>query len=587
MNFFKQVLATIVGIIVSSLVIVFCFVIFIAALIQQSSKDTAKSAPANSVLLITLDHDVVEKTESNPLGDLDLPYWGIEKSIGLNGIISKIRSAAKDDNIKGIYLQVSNVGVGYASLEAIRSALLEFKASEKFILAYSDVYSQKAYYLSAVADKLYLNPQGILDFRGISASTFFFKEALDKLGVDIQVVKVGSYKSAVEPFLLNEMSEASREQVESYVNSIYDSFLQDIASDRNIAIDTLRYVADNYLIRNADDALKHQFVDGAIYKDEVLNELRTLLDVKEGRKIPFISLLKYAELPSDNKSTDEVAVLYAYGNIVDGEGTVGQIGGDRFSRELRKLREDDRVKAIVLRINSGGGSALASEVIWREVELARESKPVMVSMGDYAASGGYYIAAAADSIFAEESTLTGSIGVFGMIPNLKKLLNNKLGVHIDEVNTGKYSGLMQNFAKPLSAEERAIMQLRVNSTYQTFMERVAEGRKLSIAAVDSIGQGRVWTGKQALALGLVDRIGNTDAAISAAVSQADLTAYKVVEYPKVEDSFLQMLSTSKDQIKLWFLKEELGDYRKYLMDMKDILNKSGVQARLPYTVELY
>lgn len=587
MNFFKQVLATVVGIIVSSLVLVFFFVIFIAALIQQSSQDTAKPAPANSVLLITLDHSVVEKTEANPLGDINVPYWGTEKSIGLNAIISRIRSAAHDDNIKGIYLQISTVGVGFASLEAIRSALLEFKESEKFILAYSDVYSQKAYYLAAVADKVYLNPKGSLDFRGLSASTMFFKEALDKLGVDVQVIKVGTYKSAVEPFLLNGMSEASREQVSSYVHSIYDSFLQDIASDRNLAIDTLRHIADHYLIRNAEDAVKYKFVDGVMYKDEILDELKTRLALREGKKIPFISLLKYADMPSDNKSSDEVAVLYAYGVIVDGEGTIGQIGGDKIARELRKLRENDKVKAVVLRVNSGGGSALASEIIWREVELTRERKPIMVSMGDYAASGGYYIAAAADSIFAEESTLTGSIGVFGMVPNLKNLMNTKLGIHIEEVNTGQFAGMMSNFSKPLTAEERAVLQAQVNSTYQTFMERVSAGRNLSIAQVDSLGQGRVWTGKQALTLGLVDKIGNTDAAISAAVAKADLTDYKVVEYPAVEDSFLQLLATSKDQIKLWFLQEELGDYSKYLLDVKRVMENSGIQARLPYTVELY
>lgn len=587
MNFFKQVLATIVGIVLSSLVLVFCFAVFIAALIQQSSQDTAQPAPANSVLLITLNHNIIEKTESNPFGDIDLPYMGVEKSIGLNSIISKIRSAATDNNIKGIYLQLANVGTGYASMEAIRSELLEFKKSGKFILAYSDMYSQKAYYLASVADKVYVNPQGGLDFRGLSASTVFFKEALDKLGVDMQVIKVGTYKSAVEPFLLNAMSEASREQVSAYVNSIYTSFLQDIAADRGIAIDSLRHIADNYLIRNPGDALEYKFVDALLYKDEVLEKLKTLLGITEGKKLPFISLLKYADQPSSSNSSDEVAVLYAYGEIVDGEGTIGQIGGDKISRELRKLRENDKVKAVVLRVNSGGGSALASEIIWREVELIRKSKPIMVSMGDYAASGGYYISAAADSIFAEESTLTGSIGVFGMVPNLKNLMNTKLGIHIDEVNTGKYSGMMHNFTKPLTAEEIAIIQMQVNTVYQTFMERVSIGRNLSIAQVDSIGQGRVWTGKQALEIGLVDKIGSTDAAISAAVSKAGLTDYKVVEYPSTEDSFLSLLSSSKDKIKLWFLKEELGEYRKYIMDVKTVLEKSGIQARLPYSVELY
>lgn len=587
MNFLKQILATIIGVVVSGLFLFFGFIFMIGVIVKQSSDDSSKIAPANSVLLVTLDYSIVEKSELNPLGDLDLPIYGSGKTIGLNDILSRIEAAKTDNNIKGIYLNLSSVGIGYASLEAIRDALISFKEANKFVVAYGDVYSQKAYYLASSADRVYLNPEGSLDFRGISSSVVFMKEALDKLGIDMQVIKVGTYKSAVEPFILNSMSDANREQVSSYINSIYNSFLADISQDRNIATPELRNIADNYLVQNAEDAVKYKLVDSLIYKDELLINIKGRLGIDENKDISAISILKYAGKTKQEDVSDQIAVLYAYGDIVDGEGTVGQIGGDKLSRELRKLRNDKDVKGVVLRVNSGGGSALASEIIWREVELTKKVKPVMVSMGDYAASGGYYISAAADSIFAEESTLTGSIGVFGLIPNFKNLLNNKLGVHVDQVNTGKFSGLMTSPTEPLTAEERAIIQLQVNNTYSTFMKRVADGRHVTVAHVDSVGQGRVWTGSQALELGLVDKIGNTKSAIQAAASKAGLKSYKVAEYPAKDESFLSILSGSKDQIRAWLFAEEFGDFKQYILDVKKTLQQSGVQARMPYSIEIY
>lgn len=587
MNFFKQVLATITGILITSIILFFLFLVFIGVLVQQSSQPTTTVAPAKSVLYLSLDYNIVEKTESNPLGDLNLPLYNVEKSIGLNDIIARIKAAKTDDNIKGIYLNPASVGVGFASLKAIRDALLDFKESKKFIIAYSEGYSQKAYYLSTVADSIYINPQGSLDFRGLSSSVVFMKEAMDKLGVEMQVIKVGTYKSAVEPFMLNEMSPANREQVTSYLGSIYDSFLVDIANSRKQSVDSLKGIADEYRIRNADDAVRYKFVDGKLYKDELLSELKKRLDVAEDKDISSVSILNYSGSSKVNSSAAKIAVLYAYGDIVDGEGTVGQIGGDKLSRQIRKLRRDKDIKAVVLRVNSGGGSALASDIIWREVELTKKEKPVIVSMGDYAASGGYYIAAAADSIFAESNTLTGSIGVFGLIPNFKGLLNNKLGIHIDEVNTGKFSSLMSNPDKPLSAEERSIIQMEVNRTYSTFMERVANGRKMPVAEVDSIGQGRVWTGKQALELGLVDAIGNLQRAITAAAGKAKLKDYQILELPEKEEPFASILSSSKDKVKMWLFGEELGEYQKYLLDVSKVLKNTGIQARLPYSIEIY
>lgn len=587
MDFVKHIFATIIGVLVTFVIIFVVFLVFIGALVQQSTSQSAAIVPDNSVLYMSLDHEIVEKTESNPFGDLNIPGYGASKSIGLNDILKRIQAAKEDDNIKGIYLNPSTINVGFASLKEIRDALVDFKTSKKFIVAYSEMYSQKAYYLASVADKIYVNPEGAIDFRGLSSSVVFMKDALDKLGVEMQVVKVGTYKSAVEPFLLNEMSSANREQVTSYLNSIYASFLTDIAEGRKISTDSLDRIADAFLVRNAEDAVKYKFADAKLYKDELLDEIKDRLKVEKDKDISAVSLLTYSPKEKENSSKNKIAVLYAYGNIVDGEGTTGDIGGDKLSRQLRKLRKDDDIKAVVLRVNSPGGSALASDIIWREVELTRKVKPVMVSMGDYAASGGYYIAAAADSIFAEKGTLTGSIGVFGMIPNFKGLLNDKLGIHIDEVSTGKFSNLMSDMDRPMTAEERSIVQLEVDRIYNTFMKRVADGRKISVQRVDSIGQGRVWTGNQALELGLVDKIGNVERAVQAAAYKAKLADYAIVELPEKEDPFSSILSTSKEKIKTWLFAEELGDYQKYIYDIRNALQHTGMQARIPYTIEIY
>lgn len=586
-SFFKYVLATITGIIISTFILFAILIGIVTSMVSSvgSSKETVVSK--NSVLYLSLDFPITERTEANPFGDLSIPGYGSVKSLGLNDIVARIRGAKEDSNIQGIYLNPTTVQTGFASLQEIRDALLDFKSSGKFIYAYSDVYSQKAYYLASVADKIYINPQGSLDFRGLASSVMFMKDALDKIGVEMQVIKVGTYKSAVEPFLMNQMSDANRLQVNSYLNSIYSQFLTDISDNRNISVDSLKSIANNYSIRNADDALTHKFVDAVKYKDELLAEFREKLGIDAKKDIPIVSILDYTPTQKVSSSSDRIAVLYAYGNIVDGEGVEGEIGGDKFSRELRKLRLDDRVKAVVLRVNSGGGSGLASEIIWREVSLLKAVKPIIVSMGDYAASGGYYISAAADSIFADQTTLTGSIGVFGLIPNLQGLLNNKLGLNFDVVKTGKFADADSDPDKPLTAEEKAIYQIEVNRFYDLFMKRVSDGRNISVAQVDSIGQGRVWTGQQALGLGLVDKIGGIDQAIAAAAKKANLETYKISNYPTVDDSFSSILNTSKEKIKMWFIKDEIGEYHKYLKSYKDILNQTGIQAKIPYTVEIY
>lgn len=586
-SFFKYVLATITGIVISFVILFIVFMGIIGALISSASSDQEVVVKSNSVLFLSFDYDINERNDNNPFGSLNLPGYST-KSIGLDDILGRIRYAASDGNIKGIYIDAGSIGTGFASLKAVRDELLAFKKTGKFVVAYNAGYNQKAYYVASIADKVYVNPQGTIDFRGLASSTMFYKDLLDKVGVEMQIVKVGTFKSAVEPYFLNKMSDPNRLQVTSYLGSIYDTFINEISASRNIPADSLRGIANGYLVRNADDAVRYKLADAKIYKDELLSDLRKRLKIGVKDEISFVSLLDYNKKVKEDASGSEVAVLYAVGEIVDGEGTrPGEIGGDKFSRELRKLREDDAVKAVVLRVNSPGGSALASDVIWREVILTKKVKPVMVSMGDVAASGGYYIAAAADSIFAEPTTITGSIGVFGVIPNFQNLMNNKIGVHYDGVKTGKFADLMTTFDRPLTAEERDIIQREVDKVYATFTKVVSEGRKMPVANVDSIGQGRVWTGTQGVSNKLVDRLGNLDAAIQAAAKKANLNKYKVAQYPAKEDPFTSILNNSKEKVQAWVAKEQMGEYYRYFDVIRQATAQSGVQARLPYAVEIH
>jgi len=587
--FFKYVLATVTGIVISFFLLVIVGVLIIGAMLSSVTSEKEVKVADNTVLHVTLDHSIVERTIPNPFEELDLPGFQDNKSFGLDDILKRIRGAKDDSRIKGIYLDLTSVSASFATLQEIRDALLDFKDSGKFVIAYSELYTQRAYYLASTADKVYVNPEGTIDFKGLASQTMFLKGALDKLGIEAQVVKVGTYKSAVEPFILDRMSPANREQVSSFLGSIYDHFIDEIANTRKITRDSLFAISNNYLVRNASDAVTYGLADDAKYKDELLNELKILLNLDEDDDISVVRLTKYkpVEQKSNAATRDRIAVVYAVGEIMLGEGDNQTIGSERISRELRKVRRDDKVKAVVFRINSPGGSALASDVIWREVELLREEKPVIVSMGDVAASGGYYIAAAADSIFAQPNTITGSIGVFGLIPNMQDLMNNKLGITYDKVKTGKYADFLTNVDRPLTADEYQILQMEVDRIYNTFLQRVATGRHLSKAQVDSIGQGRVWSGEQALANGLVDRLGSIDDAIAAAASKSGVTDYRLVTYPAIASPFESLLGKSADKIGAWFSKRELGEYYRPFEQMKTALQQQGIQARLPFTMEIY
>ncbi|MEO8794967.1 MAG: signal peptide peptidase SppA [Daejeonella sp.] len=585
-EFFKFVFASMVGVVLSFFVILLLLVIMVTAVISSAGSDKKAEIASNTIMHLSLNEPITERTDKNPFASFS--FFGIDgkKSIGLNDILANIRDARDNDNIKGIYIDVTNVPAGFATTEEIRNALIEFKKSKKFIIAYGEVYSQGAYYLASVADKIYLNPEGMIDFRGLNSEITFFKGTLEKLQIEAQIIKVGTYKSAVEPFILDKMSDPNRKQVESFLGSMYDHLLTQISASRNIPKDSLFAIANNALLRNAQDALTYKMIDGLKYKDEVLAELKSRTGIKPEKDIKAVNIADYpAEDKKDGPSDSRIAIVYASGEITGGEGNDETIGSERISRAIRKARTDDKVKAVVLRVNSPGGSALASDVIWREVVLTKKVKPVIVSMGDVAASGGYYIACAADSIFAQPNTITGSIGVFGIIPNMKNFFNNKLGVTFDGVKTGKYSDL-GTVTRPLTDVEKMMIQKEVNNIYSSFTQKVAKGRKKSQSYIDSIGQGRVWSGSEALKIGLVDRLGDIDDAIHSAAKKAKLDNYKIVEYPSQIDPLESLFNKSGDKVRTYFTKKELGDNYTYYQQVKEALSITGIQTRLPYNITI-
>ena len=586
-EFFKHVFATVVGFVISVVLLMVFFMVIIAAFISSVSDDKKVQVTNNSILYINLDQAIMERTPIKRFGNLPILGSMEDKGIGFNDVIKALKEAKTDDRIKCIYLNVSAPSAGKATLKEIRDALIDFKTSRKQIIAYSEVYDQDAYYLASVANKVYLNPEGALEFKGFSSELTFFKGALEKLGVEAQIIRVGNYKSAVEPFINDKMSDYNRQQVTAYVGGLYNVFLEGIASSRQIPRDSLFAFADEYRIQQPEDALTNKLVDGLRYKDEILLELKKLSNRKPTDKLNTISINDYAEnVPYANSGENsKIAVIYANGDIVGGEGSDLSIGSERISREIRKARQDSNVKAIVLRVNSGGGSALASDVMWREIVLSKKVKPVIASFGDVAASGGYYMACAADSIFVQPNTITGSIGVFGIIPNFQNLLNDKLGVTFDGVKTGKFADIMST-NRPLTPGERLIIQTDVNHVYDTFIKRVADGRKKTKDYVNSIGGGHVWVGTDAVRIGLADRLGSFQDAIKAAAKKAGVKNYRIAEYPAKEDPIEKLLSDSKDNVRVYFAKQELGENYLIYEQMKNVIKNSGMQARLPYKISV-
>ncbi len=590
-QFFKFMLASFAGTLLTLLVILFIIIGMVSSLISMSEKEEIELKP-NTVLLIKFDTPIADRSPNNPFESFDFSNFKSNQPSGLDDVLKNIEKAATDPNIAGIYLDLSEIASGMANLEEIRAKLMKFKESGKFIMSYSEGYSQASYYLASLSDEIYLNPEGMMLFKGLSAQLTFLKNMLEKLEIEAQIIRGpdNKFKSAVEPLMYDKMSEANREQMMKLLNSVWGNMLMQISESRNISIEELNRIADELELSNADKALELKFVDGLLYKDEILAKLREKTGLGEKDKIESVTLAKYTnskpEKEKKSRVKDKIAVIYAIGEIGGGEGSETSIGSEKISKAIRKAREDEKVKAIVMRVNSPGGSALASEVIRREVELAKNAKPFIVSMGNVAASGGYWISTNADYIFADPTTITGSIGVFGVIPNLKGLFNNKFGITFDKAMTNKNADFV-DVMEPLSEFQHMKIQQEVVKIYEDFTLLVAKSRNLRQSYVDSIGQGRVWSGIDALEIGLIDELGGIEAAIAKAAEKANLgDNYKISTLPEQKDPFQQIMEEMTGKTRSNILQRELGEYYTYLEYMQQVSNMKGVQARLPFHFSL-
>lgn len=584
MNFFKIMFASMLGTLLTIFLISVICIGIIAGIISAASSQV-ESVSKNTVLHLTLDNTILDR---EPGMRLFFDLSGPNKSYGLDEIIRNIKKAKEDSNIQGIYLDLSDIPAGITTVFEIREALNDFKSSGKFIYAYSSMLSQKAYYLASVADKVYLNPEGGILFKGINSDLMFLKGALEKLDVKVQIVRHGKFKAATEPLFLDKMSPENRKQITELINDVWDGMLLGISESRGISKADLNNIADSLKLSSAADAYAGKLVDSVIFMDQFLGIMRTKLGLTEAAVIKTITLDKYMNVPFRDKSLsakDKIVVIYAQGNVVDGEGDDQSIGGDRFAKAIRKAREDKKVKAIVLRVNSPGGSALASEIVLREVLLANKEKPVVASFGDLAASGGYYIACGARKIYAEPTTLTGSIGVWGAIPNFQGLLTNKLGITFDNAMTNKNSDFI-SVNKPLPPYQVAVIQKEIEHVYDVFVTHVSEGRKLDKTMVDSIGQGRIWSGTDAKEIGLVDEMGGLTKAIEAAAKLAETKDYRVVAMPEQKDAYQQIMENFFGSKIRSSLQRELGEDYRYYELLKEVRELRGIQARLPFDITL-
>lgn len=601
-QFFKFMFASMLGTLLLSVLMFILFIGFIAALGSAFSLEgKAPSVPASTVLRISLDQAVLDRGPNDPF-NLDFAPFKMSSKLGLDDILNNLEKAKRDDRIKGIFLDLGVVNAGFTTVKEIRDKLLDFKAeSGKPVVAFADVYTQKSYYLASAADAVYLVPQGDLDLRGLRSEMMFYAGLFEKLDVQVQFIRGSDnkFKSFGEAFTRKDMSPASKLQTTALLTGIWSNYIAQVGEARHMDTTKLNAIAAGLLVRKAEDAVSQGLVDSLAYRDQVLASIKQRMGLDAGKDIEFMELGKYTKAyvakagPGGSSSWKQpkVAVVYAQGDIIDGESTDGSIGGATISAAIRQARKDTAVKAIVLRVNSPGGSGLASDVIWREVVLAKAEKPVVVSMGDVAASGGYYISCAADKIFAEPTTITGSIGVFGMIPNMKGFFNNKLGLTFDGVETHKYAGMM-TVTRPLTEEEKGIIQGFIDNFYHTFTQRVADGRKLAVAQVDSIGQGRVWTGASAQRIGLVDEMGGLQAATAEAARMAGLEpgGYRTVGFPEQKDFFEQLRSSLDAQARTWVAKQAFGEDAEMLHrfeQVRQVRNMAGIQARMPFAMEVY
>ena len=583
-DFLKYVLATVTGIILLTVIMGILATISMVGIAASSASST--KVEENSVFTLMLSGQLDERAEENPLSMLS---GQISENVGLDDIISSIRKAKENEDIKGIYIEAGIFSSDSpASSHAIREALIDFKKSGKWIVAYADSYEQSSYYICSVADKMFLNPQGMVDWHGLGATPYFVKDLLAKLGIKVQLCKVGKYKSAPEMLTADGMSEPNREQVTAYINGIWQVMLKEVAESRKIAVDSLNAYADRFIaLSKPEDYVKLKLVDKLLYTDEVKGEIKKMLKIDPDESFPQLTLKDMENVKGKKKEGDQVAVYYAYGDIVDsdtGDMTDQEhsIVASKVCKDLEKLAEDDDVKAVVLRVNSPGGSAYASEQIWHAMTSLKAKKPVVVSMGGYAASGGYYISCPANYIIAEPTTITGSIGIFGMFPDFSGLLTEKLGIKFDEVKTNKHAAF-GTMSRPFNAEEMALLEQYIDRGYQLFRKRVADGRKQSVEAIEKIAQGRVWLANDALKNKLVDEIGSLDKAIEKAAKLAKLSEYHATCYPEPTNWFDALMNQgNKGSYLDSHLRTALGEYYEPFTYVKNIRHQNAIQARLPY-----
>ena len=587
-EFLKYVLATVTGIILVSIVMAILGVISLVGLAASSAATT--QVEDNSVFTLMLSGQLEERTQDNPF---DKVFGAASETLGLDDILDAIKKAKDNKNIKGIYIEAGLFSADTpASMHAIREALLDFKKSGKWIVAYADSYTQGTYYICSAADKLYLNPSGMLDWHGLVSEPYFMKDLLAKFGVKYQLCKVGKYKSAPEQMTADKMSDPNREQVTAYMNGIWQVMLSDVSKSRNISVDSLNIYADRYIaLSDQKDLIKMKMVDKFLYTNEVKNEIKKLLKIDKDDHINQLTLEDMANVPSKKEDGERIAVYYAFGDIVDSETASSltssqSIVATEVCKDLEELMNDDDIKAVVLRVNSPGGSAYASEQIWRAVQNLKAKKPVVVSMGGYAASGGYYISCGANYIYSEPTTITGSIGIFGMFPDFSGLLTDKLGVKFDQVKTNKHADF-GTMSRPFNAEEMALLEQYIGRGYELFRSRVAEGRKMSIDQVEEIAQGRVWLGNDALKIKLVDGIGSLDDAVKKAAKLAKVDKFYVANYPD-QPSWFESLTGSLDSGSYLDkqMRETLGEYYAPFTYMKSINKQNAIQARLPYYINI-
>lgn len=587
-NFLKYTLATITGIIIASILLFIVMLAGFSAIVSSGNKPVSISN--NSILVLKAGVSIPDRGDQNPFSGLDLFNMTITPAPGLNEILQNIEKASGDNKIKGILIENGLLPAGWATTEEIRNALLKFRENGKFVISYSDyVLTQQCYYLSTAADKIYINPGSMVDFKGLSSDVMFFKKALEKIGVEVQVTRHGKFKGAVEPFILDKLSEENKTQIKDYAGSLWNQILADISESRRIPVAQLNRIADNLDGNIASRALETRLVDGLIYRDALIDTLKAISGINTDKDLNLVSMTKYSKVPDIKmaySAKNKIAVIYASGTIVTGKGNENNIGGNSYADLIRKVKKDTSVKAIVLRVNSPGGNAIASDIMWNELNLAAKVKPVVISMGNYAASGGYYISAPGTKIYANPMTISGSIGVFGIIPDASKLLEQKLGLTTEVVNTNKNSDFPSVY-RPMNKYEKEMMQLSIENIYSDFVSKVAAGRKMSARSVDSIGQGRVWSGNSAQKIGLVDEIGGLKDAISGAAKLAGIERYSLRELPLIEDPYTRILTQLSGEVRMSILKKELGESVTYFNMVKEIKDLSGIQARLPYFIEIH